>query len=156
MQPRHDKSTLLLADVANRRGRSRRRADGLDERDVLDPDRTWTAELQRIDDEAVHLQRCDGARGRDRRCAALAGQQQRRLDHAQGYPASVERSRAAAVLAALDYRRRTGKGQYLDQSQTETALPFIEPLLLDYFVNGRIANRDGNRLHHVFKIIKST
>ena len=63
---------------------------------------------------------------------------------------------AAAVLAALDHRRRTGQGQYLDQAQTETALPFIEPLLLDYFVNGRVANRNGNRLagaapHNVYQ-----
>lgn len=52
---------------------------------------------------------------------------------------------AAAVIAALDYRRRTGKGQYLDLSQYEAALHFLAPLLLDFNVNGREAERKGNR-----------
>lgn len=52
---------------------------------------------------------------------------------------------AVSILAALDYRRRTGKGQYLDLSQYETALHFIAPLFLDYTVNGRIATRTGNK-----------
>ena len=49
------------------------------------------------------------------------------------------------VVAALDYRRRTGKGLYLDMSQMETAITFWGPGLLDYIVNGRIATRMGNR-----------
>ena len=53
---------------------------------------------------------------------------------------------ALAILAALDYRRRTGKGQYLDMSQYEGVLHFVTPLLLDYSVNRRVANRMGNRL----------
>lgn len=52
---------------------------------------------------------------------------------------------AAALIAALDYRRRTGIGQYVDQSQLETALHFLAPALLDYTVNGRVAERNGNR-----------
>ncbi|MDO8674395.1 MAG: CoA transferase, partial [Dehalococcoidia bacterium] len=32
----------------------------------------------------------------------------------------------ASVLAALDYRRRTGKGQYIDLSQYETGVQFLE------------------------------
>lgn len=51
----------------------------------------------------------------------------------------------AALIAALDYRRRTGKGQYLDLSQLETAIHFLSPLFLDYFVNKREAIRMGNR-----------
>ena len=51
----------------------------------------------------------------------------------------------ATLLAALDYRRRTGKGQYIDQSQAEAALHFIAPALLDYTVNGRAQERAGNR-----------
>ncbi len=51
-----------------------------------------------------------------------------------------------AILAALDYRRRTGKGQYLDMSQYEGVLHFVTPLLLDYSVNRRVADRMGNRL----------
>lgn len=50
-----------------------------------------------------------------------------------------------AILAALDYRRQTGKGQYLDLSQYETGIQFMSPLILDYVVNGRIACRMGNR-----------
>ena len=41
---------------------------------------------------------------------------------------------AAAILAALEYRRRTGKGQYIDQSQSESALHFLSPALLGSFV----------------------
>ncbi len=51
-----------------------------------------------------------------------------------------------AILAALDYRRRTGKGQYLDMSQYENGLHLMAPLILDYVVNGRVADRMGN--HH--------
>jgi len=50
-----------------------------------------------------------------------------------------------AVGAALDYRRRTGKGQYLDMSEYESGLHLLGPTLLDYTVNGRVANRVGNR-----------
>jgi benzylsuccinate CoA-transferase BbsF subunit len=49
-----------------------------------------------------------------------------------------------AIMTALDYRRRTGKGQYLDMSQLEAGLQFISPLILDYVVNKRIAARMGN------------
>ena len=52
---------------------------------------------------------------------------------------------ALAPLAALDYRRRTGKGQYLDLSQYENAIHFLAPLILDYTVNQRVADRVGNR-----------
>jgi len=51
----------------------------------------------------------------------------------------------SVVLAALDYRRRTGKGLYLDQSQIEAGITFWGPGLLDYTVNGRIATRMGDR-----------
>ncbi len=49
-----------------------------------------------------------------------------------------------AILAALDYRRRTGKGQYLDLSQVENSIHFLAPLVLDYVVNRRVASRMGN------------
>ncbi|MFC2034467.1 CaiB/BaiF CoA transferase family protein, partial [Chloroflexota bacterium] len=52
---------------------------------------------------------------------------------------------ALAIMAALDYRRRTGKGQYFDFSQGEASLHFLGPLLLDYSVNKRVATRMGNR-----------
>ena len=50
-----------------------------------------------------------------------------------------------AIVAALDYRRRTGKGQYLDASQFESVLHFLTPALLDYTVNGRELVREGNK-----------
>jgi len=50
----------------------------------------------------------------------------------------------ATLIAALDYRRKTGKGQLLDLSQFETALYFIAPAILDYVVNDREPERIGN------------
>src|SRR5918911_2294886 len=50
-----------------------------------------------------------------------------------------------AVLAALDYRRRTGRGVFIDLSQYEAGLQFISGALLDYSANGVVACRDGNR-----------
>jgi len=51
---------------------------------------------------------------------------------------------STALIAALDYRDKTGKGQLLDLSQFETALYFIMPGLLDYAANGREPSRMGN------------
>ncbi|MGB9383100.1 CaiB/BaiF CoA transferase family protein [Candidatus Binatus sp.] len=51
---------------------------------------------------------------------------------------------AMAILAALDHRRRTGEGQYIDQSQAECAIHFLGPAILDYTVNGRVEERAGN------------
>ncbi len=50
-----------------------------------------------------------------------------------------------AVLAALDHRRRTGEGAYIDLSQFETGVQFISSAMLDYSANGVITNRNGNR-----------
>ena len=52
---------------------------------------------------------------------------------------------AAAVLAALVRRRLTGTGAYIDLSQYESGLQFLTPALLDFWVNGRVATRNGNR-----------
>ena len=49
-----------------------------------------------------------------------------------------------AILGALEYRRRTGKGQFLDMSQYEPGLQFMAPAILDYGVNKRVADREGN------------
>ena len=51
---------------------------------------------------------------------------------------------AAALIAALDYRNKTGKGQLLDLSQFETSIYFILPALLDYAANVREPSRIGN------------
>ena len=51
---------------------------------------------------------------------------------------------SAALIAALDYRNKTGKGQLLDLSQFETALYFILPGILEYVSSGREPPRMGN------------
>jgi benzylsuccinate CoA-transferase BbsF subunit len=53
-----------------------------------------------------------------------------------------------AVLAALDYRRRTGKGQHIDLSQYEAGIQFLTPVLLDAQVNQRIHRGEANRDPH--------
>ncbi len=50
-----------------------------------------------------------------------------------------------AIMSAVDHRRRTGRGQYLDMSQYEVGVQFMSHLVLDYNVNGRVALRNGNR-----------
>jgi crotonobetainyl-CoA:carnitine CoA-transferase CaiB-like acyl-CoA transferase len=50
-----------------------------------------------------------------------------------------------AIMAALDYRRRTGKGQYIDHSQIEAGLNYMTPLILDYQVNNREFQLKGNK-----------
>ena len=51
---------------------------------------------------------------------------------------------AVAIIAALLYRRRTGKGMYIDLSQYESGLHLLSPVLMDYQINGRTAMRQGN------------
>ncbi|MBI5948945.1 MAG: CoA transferase [Chloroflexi bacterium] len=43
----------------------------------------------------------------------------------------------AALGSAILERRRSGLGQYIDLGQVEAAIHFVEPLILDYTVNGR-------------------
>ena len=52
---------------------------------------------------------------------------------------------AAAVAAGLHYRRRTGRGVYLDLSQVEVGLFTLSPWLLQAEADGTIVDRDGNR-----------
>jgi benzylsuccinate CoA-transferase BbsF subunit len=55
---------------------------------------------------------------------------------------------SAALIAALDYHDRTGKGQLIDLAQFETALYFFLPGLLDAAVNDREPARNGNAVAH--------
>jgi crotonobetainyl-CoA:carnitine CoA-transferase CaiB-like acyl-CoA transferase len=52
----------------------------------------------------------------------------------------------AALLAALDHKRRTGQGQYVDVSQVESSIHLLARAFLDYTVNDRIQTRMGNAL----------
>ena len=52
---------------------------------------------------------------------------------------------AIAVIAALEYRRRTGKGQYIDNSQVEGSIDFLAQGVLDYSANQRLPQRLENR-----------
>lgn len=52
---------------------------------------------------------------------------------------------AGAVLAALHYRRRSGRGQHIDLSEQEAAIPMGGYALMDHLLNGRDPQRIGNR-----------
>lgn len=51
----------------------------------------------------------------------------------------------AAVLAALEHRRRTGEGQYIDLAQAEVMDHYMTPALLDMQANHNSPYRTGNR-----------
>ena len=51
---------------------------------------------------------------------------------------------AIALIAALDYRRRTGKGQYIDFGQLEAAVHGLGTAVLDWTVNAHDQIRMGN------------
>ncbi len=55
---------------------------------------------------------------------------------------------AAAVLAALLRREKTGEGCYIDVAQTETAAYSLSGWLLEYLANGDVVGRAGNRSRH--------
>jgi len=52
---------------------------------------------------------------------------------------------AFAILAALNYRQRTGQGQHIDLSSSETLSVLIGEILMDYTMNHRQPSRHGNR-----------
>ena len=49
-----------------------------------------------------------------------------------------------AVMTALMHRLRTGEGQFIDVSQTQTSAATIPEVLLDFAANGREPERIGN------------
>jgi benzylsuccinate CoA-transferase BbsF subunit len=52
---------------------------------------------------------------------------------------------AYAILSALHYRRRTGKGQYIDLAMAEVVMSMLPEGFADYNMNGRDRGRRGNR-----------
>ena len=56
----------------------------------------------------------------------------------------------AALMAALENRNRTGEGEYIDLSQTEAALHYLAPAILDQSINGRTVQRQGNDDAHMY------
>lgn len=75
----------------------------------------------------------------------------------QSYPDFIAPPYAtAAIIAGLDYRERTGKGQFIDLSNYECAVHWLAPAILDYVANGRIQHRRGNQVdnaapHNVYR-----
>jgi crotonobetainyl-CoA:carnitine CoA-transferase CaiB-like acyl-CoA transferase len=51
---------------------------------------------------------------------------------------------APLILAALDKRRRTGEGSYIDVAQYECGASFLAGPLFDYHANGNVIERDSN------------
>jgi benzylsuccinate CoA-transferase BbsF subunit len=51
-----------------------------------------------------------------------------------------------AILAALHYRRRTGKGQLIECAQLESSVAPLGPAIFDYTANGHVFERCGNRI----------
>jgi crotonobetainyl-CoA:carnitine CoA-transferase CaiB-like acyl-CoA transferase len=50
-----------------------------------------------------------------------------------------------AVLAALERRQRTGRGQYIDLAQYEGGVHFVAPGILEHQLLGTVPTRQGNR-----------
>ncbi len=52
------------------------------------------------------------------------------------------------ILAALRYRKRTGKGQRVELAQLESSVAPLAPAVMDYLANGRVQTRKGNRISY--------
>jgi crotonobetainyl-CoA:carnitine CoA-transferase CaiB-like acyl-CoA transferase len=53
-----------------------------------------------------------------------------------------------AILAALRYRKKTGKGQRIELAQIESSVAPLAPAVMDYMANGKLHTRQGNRLSY--------
>lgn len=54
----------------------------------------------------------------------------------------------AVVAGALLRQKRTGKGVYIDLSQSEAVIGLLATPIMDYLTNGRVMRRPGNRNLH--------
>ena len=66
-----------------------------------------------------------------------------------------------AILAALRYRKKTGKGQRVELAQIESSVAPLAPAIMEYTENGRVITRNGNRLayaspHGAFRCADNT
>jgi len=62
-----------------------------------------------------------------------------------GYPDFISGALSAcSLMAALIYRKQTGKGQMIDVSQLEAATQFLTSSILNYMVNNEEGMRKGN------------
>jgi benzylsuccinate CoA-transferase BbsF subunit len=61
---------------------------------------------------------------------------------------TAPRASVLAIVAALDYHRRTGQGQYLDAAQMESAIHLLSSVMLEYTANNHEAMRQGNRSNY--------
>ena len=52
---------------------------------------------------------------------------------------------AIALLAAIRYRNRTGKGQFIDLAQYESTISLLGTSVLEYTVNNKVPDRPGNK-----------
>ena len=60
-------------------------------------------------------------------------------DHAAGFGAAL------SVLAGLEARNRTGRGQHIDMAQLEVGACLVGPALVDHFASGTDVQPAGNR-----------
>jgi len=84
--------------------------------------------------------------------AAMSG-----LAYVSGYPEGqpstlsgaidtrVATTSAFAVLAALNFRQRTGRGQHIDLASSEAISCLAGNVFMDYTMNQRVRERNGNR-----------
>lgn len=79
------------------------------------------------------------------------------LSHITGYPGGpptilrnsvdsrIGNAAAFAILVALYYRQRTGKGQFIDLSGREALTSGMGEVIMEYTMNQRVRSREGNR-----------
>ncbi len=79
------------------------------------------------------------------------------LGHLTGYPdapptelrdsidARVASTACLALLMGLFHRLRTGEGQFIDLSSRESIIVYTGEALMDYAMNGRVSQSQGNR-----------